>query len=270
MNEFRQYFEDNPEIFTALVAAIAIVGGLVGSIIGAKIQANGGRDQAAAAREAAKIAAEAQRVSALWTARQIQLAELLRSANTLIEMCDRMWLDGGEELAGEVTAAGAAVSSRWNEARLIVTENVAQAAGELASVAMAVEGDAQLFAPIMHARNALDRLLSEQVGLAEEVGSILAMNDEGDNRLRALRNVVPSLTEEQLRTVIAYHGVPDGSLREGTRIVRQDFNEALIVLVREAREMLRAQDDVAPAVPEQRRRWWRAAPAVTPLRRPAS
>ncbi|MGW2304998.1 hypothetical protein [Streptomyces sp. NPDC001809] len=40
MTAFRQYFEDNPEIFAALVAAIAILGGLLGSIIGAKIQAD--------------------------------------------------------------------------------------------------------------------------------------------------------------------------------------------------------------------------------------
>ncbi|MEU3690321.1 hypothetical protein [Streptomyces narbonensis] len=70
MDAFKQYFEDNPEIFAAMVAAIAILGGLLGSIVGAKIQANGGRDQAAAAREAARIAAEAQRVAALWNVRQ--------------------------------------------------------------------------------------------------------------------------------------------------------------------------------------------------------
>ncbi|MFJ5142761.1 hypothetical protein [Streptomyces sp. NPDC088707] len=70
-----KYFEDNPEIFAALVAAIAILGGLLGSIIGAKFQANGGRDQAAAAREAAKIAAEAQHIAALWSVRHMQTAE---------------------------------------------------------------------------------------------------------------------------------------------------------------------------------------------------
>ncbi|MFH8628223.1 hypothetical protein ACH4A8_41165 [Streptomyces vietnamensis] len=94
MHDLWKYFEGKPEFLTAVAAIIAIVGAL----IGAKIQANSGRAQAAAAREAAQIAAEAQRVAALWTVRQVQVAELIRSANTLYRKSSRLWKVEDEEL----------------------------------------------------------------------------------------------------------------------------------------------------------------------------
>lgn len=47
VDAYRRYFEENPELFAALalVAIMAVLGGLAGSVIGAKIKANGGRDQ---------------------------------------------------------------------------------------------------------------------------------------------------------------------------------------------------------------------------------
>ncbi|MFF2306016.1 hypothetical protein ACFVVP_26355 [Streptomyces sp. NPDC058128] len=250
-----EYFEDNPEIFAALVAAIAILGGLLGSVIGARIQANGGRDQAAAAREAAQIAAEAQRVAALWTVRQVQVAELIRTANALIEMCDRLWLAGGDELAGQLTAASAAVSSRWNEVRLIVTEKVEEAAGELARSAIAVEENSQQNAPVIHARNHLARIVGDDQNVANEIAEIVAADEDAQDRSRALCNIIPGLSEEHAYHYVAFHRISSMGIMQRTNRVRHDFNEALSALVREAREMLRAQDDVAPAPATQRRRW---------------
>ncbi|MFJ3505738.1 hypothetical protein [Streptomyces sp. NPDC090135] len=91
MNTLRAYFENNPDLFAALVAALAIIGGLAGSVIGSKIQANGGRDQARAAREAAEIAAEAQRAATLWAVRQAQAVEFAKMANEFLRTVDVMF-----------------------------------------------------------------------------------------------------------------------------------------------------------------------------------
>ncbi|WP_123083447.1 hypothetical protein [Streptomyces sp. ADI95-16] len=258
MDAFRKYFEDNPDIFTALVAALAICGSYLAGVRGAKIQAGGGRDQAAAAREAAQITADAQRVAALWTVRQVQLAELIRSADTLVEVCDRFWIDGGDDLAGQVSAASAAVSSRWNEVRLIVTESVVQAAGELARSAMTVEENAQRFAPVMSARNVLSRIVEDDPHVGHEIDEVLAMEVSQGHRARALANLIGDLTEEQAHHIVAYDGPSEVMLRR-TAEVRREFTVALNALVHEARTMLRSEDDVVPAVPQQRRRWWQRA-----------
>ncbi|MFF2570985.1 hypothetical protein [Streptomyces sp. NPDC058084] len=259
MDAFRNYFEDNPDIFTALVAVLAICGSYLAGVRGAKIQAGGGRDQAAAAREAAQITANAQRVAALWTVRQVQLAELIRSADTLIEVCDRFWIDGGDDLAGQVSAASAAVSSRWNEVRLIVTENVVQAAGELARSAMAVEAHAQQYAPVMSARNLLSRLVEDDHNLGDEIAEILALEESERNRSRALANIIGDLTEEQAYHVVAFDTASSQVIMRRTSEIRREFTAALNALVHEAREMLRSEDDVALAVPQQRRRRWQRA-----------
>ncbi|MFC8177210.1 hypothetical protein, partial [Streptomyces sp. NPDC057325] len=133
MTAFRQYFEDNPEIFAALMAAIAIVGGLIGSIIGAKIQANGGRDQAAAAREAAKIAAEAQHVAALWSVRQAQVAEFIHSLRE-VRRVSMLYYDHHAttaDLGTQLREAQQALGRRRAEIELIVPETVVLAAKEV-------------------------------------------------------------------------------------------------------------------------------------------
>ncbi|MFF5767036.1 hypothetical protein ACFY8F_31460 [Streptomyces tanashiensis] len=90
------YFEEHDAIFAALVALLAIGGSYVAGVRGAKIQANGGRDQAAAAREAAQIAAEAQRVAALWTVRQVQVAECINQTREVLEATHQLYLQEPE------------------------------------------------------------------------------------------------------------------------------------------------------------------------------
>ncbi|MGW8767836.1 hypothetical protein ACWGN5_35730 [Streptomyces sp. NPDC055815] len=143
MDVFRKYFEDNPEIFTGLVAVLALIGALLGSVIGAKIQANGGRDQAAAAREAARIAAEAQRVAALWTVRQVQIAEFVRSVRELMQLYGRLYTENDAGLYGQVTAAYQAVTLRKAEIDLIASGDVAAAADAVLRSADTFVGEAR-------------------------------------------------------------------------------------------------------------------------------
>ncbi|MFI6423377.1 hypothetical protein ACIBG6_39120 [Streptomyces sp. NPDC050842] len=86
METLRKYFEDHPEVFAALVAALSIIGGLAGSVIGAKIQANGGRAQANAAREAAQITAEAQHLLAMHQDLKVEVASFVREARETLRL----------------------------------------------------------------------------------------------------------------------------------------------------------------------------------------
>ncbi|MFD9499938.1 hypothetical protein [Streptomyces sp. NPDC060035] len=72
-------FKDNSEVF-ATVAALGIVGGLAGNVIGAAFQSRGGKAQADAAVLAARIAGEAQRLAALHTDRPKDIAEFIQAA----------------------------------------------------------------------------------------------------------------------------------------------------------------------------------------------
>ncbi|MET9346268.1 hypothetical protein [Streptomyces termitum] len=129
MTAFRQYFEDNPEIFAALVAALAILGGFLGSIIGAKIQANGGRDQAAAAREAAAATNEAQRVAALWTVRHVHMAELLQRVDEVHRLARLFFAeDSTSGLESQLREARQAVVQKQAEVELIAPGPVVDAA----------------------------------------------------------------------------------------------------------------------------------------------
>ncbi|MFH9736534.1 hypothetical protein ACH4MA_02395 [Streptomyces roseolus] len=155
-----KYFEDNPEIFAAIVAAIAILG----SIIGAKIQANGGRDQAAAAREAAQIAAEAQRVAPLWSVRQLQVAEFIRCAREAVVISQRLYEaePDDEELRRQVHAAYQAMESKAAELILIATEKVVDAVEATLLAAEELEREAMNSGPTAHAESVFTRLyLSE-------------------------------------------------------------------------------------------------------------
>ncbi|MGW4701732.1 hypothetical protein [Streptomyces sp. NPDC004285] len=111
-----KYFEENPEIAAALVAAIAVVAG----IVGAKIQANAGRAQAAAAREAAQIAAEAQRVAALWSVRQVQVAEFLEQIREVRRLGDLFYTQDSTD---------GALTSQFCEAERLMVRKEAEIEG---------------------------------------------------------------------------------------------------------------------------------------------
>ncbi|MEU0035524.1 hypothetical protein [Streptomyces sp. NPDC006333] len=248
-----RYFEKNPEMAAALVAAIAVIAG----VIGAKIQANAGRAQAAAAREAAEIAAEAQRVAALWTVRQKQVAELIRSANSLYQKCSRLWNVENEELADQIGETSEEMSLLWAEVRLIVTKDVAKAAGELTHAATNFEVTTHHYAPVLHARDALARLTVDGDDRAAEIARILGWGEGDPSRSEALSRLVPGLSNEHVYYLVAYHDNSDDYIRNLRSSDRRNFHAALNTLVHEARTMLRSEEDVTPAPPQYR--WWRRA-----------
>ncbi|MFF9344910.1 hypothetical protein ACF1CG_34795 [Streptomyces sp. NPDC014773] len=263
MTAFRQYFEDNPEIFAALVAAIGILGGLLGSIIGAKIQANGGRDQAAAAREAAQIAAEAQRVAALWAARQLQIAQFIQSARDVVDVCNRYYEDGDDgSLTFHLHDAVKVMRLKSHEVELVAPKEFVEAAQQVLRAVDGYSSEATMHGETGHAHLLIRRLLTgedEDVARAARAAehAVLHGGNEGMDYAVRLQRIaaVPGISEKRAHLLLQdWESDPrwNARLNNGRKV----FEEKLRGAIRAGRAALRSEDDFAPAVPEQRRRRW--------------
>lgn len=271
VDAFRRYFEDNPEILAALVAGIAVAGGLVGSVIGGKIQANGGRDQAAAAREAAQIAAEAQRVAALWTVRQIQAAAFIRSVREARRLSEMFYKQNAVEdgLDVQLREARQDVAQKRAEIELVVPLAVLRAAGEVAETLDSMTAFAEIAGPGTYFTDDLNiQALSPNRSQSRLAGQAL-------NALDALRAVDSSGRPDRFTDAMAaVRAATNATVQQAVSVTayvlrprfpsevaenRERLNEKLALLIDAARAMLRSEDDIAPAVPPQRRRWRPAA-----------
>ncbi|MER5966678.1 hypothetical protein [Streptomyces sp. NPDC002057] len=249
------YFEGKPELLTAVAAVIAIGGALVG----AKIQANSGRAQAAAAREAAVIAAEAQRVADLWTVRQLQVAELVRGARRLFQLCERLWYEDDVEARLRVESQSEELALRLAEVELLATDDVVECAQQLVTAALRYEEISDLHSGVTRARAAVYLLTRNDDHLATEVTEVMSLHREGDpeRAVQWLTNIFPNISRELIEHLVAYDAVEDDYIRNERSSAKHEFRMAARHLVAATRVMLRARDDVAPVLPRQRRRYRR-------------
>ncbi|MFC9035077.1 hypothetical protein [Streptomyces arboris] len=277
MHGLWQYFEENNEIFAAVVAFLAIGGGLLGSVIGARIQANGGRDQAAAAREAAQIAAEAQRVAALWTVRHVLTAEFIQLIRERAEAVHRLYSqsDADGTTQAQIDQAGRAVLRKAAEIELIVPSPVMRAAEDMVSAldkfvaTSSVAGPAQYLRVVIgEAMWCVDPVHAELAGRArtslDELG-VAAASGDTERKVRALaaadealRAAVADITDAQAQAAVA-EAIGGREWLDRKRENEEQVTACLDTLVAAAREMLKSEDDVAPVVPPQRWRWRWAA-----------
>ncbi|MEU6168062.1 hypothetical protein [Streptomyces tanashiensis] len=257
MNSLRTYFENNPDLFAAFIAALAIIGGLAGSLLGAKIQANGGRDQAQAAREAAEIAAEAQRVAALWSVRQVQTAEFIQQVREVSRAAEQLYTQEiTAELTEQVRDACQVMLLKQTEIELVASNAVIVSADVLVkSVEEAVEL-AQRRGPSRHAQTLLNQLCfhsDRQVGsralqVRTALDDLRSSNlDHGSDVLMtgfydAVEGGVAGLTEDHIRRLRYDMTEPElGPLRAAAT---HDLNVKTTFLIEAARDMLRSNDDV--------------------------
>ncbi|MFE5511658.1 hypothetical protein ACFQ9J_13695 [Streptomyces sp. NPDC056529] len=264
MNAFRQYFEEHATFFGVAVPILAVVGSFAGSWAAGWMQARGGRDQAAAAREAATIAAEAQRVAALWTVRQTQVAEFVQGVREVVRLYDRFFLEPDtSDLYFQVEAANQDVSLKKAEIELIASSIVVDAAQAVLVSVVEYSSMARTGGPASYAELILLRLiLSDEEEVARAAGTAQSALQEGSgfsyrDRL-ALLEAVRGISPRQAQR-LAHAANHPGQLGEVREDAIRDLDEKLTAFVSAAREMLRSEDDVAPAAPEQRRRWRRAA-----------
>lgn len=270
-----KYFEDNPEIFAALVAAIAILGGLLGSVIGAKIQANGGKAQAVAAQKAAEIAAEAQRVAALWSVRQVQVAEFIQRVREVQRISELFYVRDvvADGLGAQLRTGYSAMIHTLAELQLIAHSSVVEAADAVSEALDEVVDLATAAGPGQYVRGLLvDRVFSVDDAesvlahraldlldelLAARAGDDSAAINRAQARSYSALSDVSGITPEQALCTRFLVGESELVRQKGE--VTERVAEKMTTLVETAREMLRSEDDVAPTVTApQRRRWQRA------------
>jgi hypothetical protein len=115
--------KDNPDVFTALVALIAVLGGIVGSYIGARVQAASGRAQANAATDAARIMVQYQHLASLHTDRRTVLADFLHQTEAAMDAIEKSLVDGSD-----YTAAVQVTHTTIAELELILPAGIREAA----------------------------------------------------------------------------------------------------------------------------------------------
>ncbi|MFH8628217.1 hypothetical protein ACH4A8_41120 [Streptomyces vietnamensis] len=276
MDAFRKFFEEHAAFFGVVVPILAVVGSFAGSWAAGWVQARGGRDQAAAAREAAKIAAEAQRVAALWSVRQVLIAEYIHETRQATEVIRQLYVRNDEdgELDRQMVESALALNQKRVGLELTATLPVVEAVKEVQEAVSDVSIRARDHGPGLAAYTHLlelrrtggsTRLQEAFDALAayRTVATDLFSEDEArfqaavEARMR-LGRVTPALSGARIDALVSHYSrSPDRATT--------DYNEAhdrLVEkrgeLIRAARAMLRSEDDVAPAVPQQRRRlWWR-------------
>ncbi|MFD7555493.1 hypothetical protein ACFV9E_13295 [Streptomyces sp. NPDC059835] len=277
MHGLWKYFEENNEIFAVLVAFLAIGGGLLGSVIGAKIQANGGRDQAAAAREAAQIAAEAQRVAALWTVRHVLTAEFIQLVRERAEAAHRLYSENDADgtVQARIDQAGHAVLRKAAEIELIVPSPVMRAAEDMIRALDKFAATSRVAGPAQYLRVVIGEAMwcgdpahVELAGRARtSLGELGAAAVSGDTETKvralaaadeALRAAVADITDAQAQAAVA-EAMGGREWLDRKRGDEEQVTVCLDTLVAAAREMLKSEGDVAPAVPPQRQRWRQAA-----------
>ncbi|GGR51677.1 hypothetical protein [Streptomyces roseolus] len=265
------YFEGRPEIFAAVVAAV----GIVGAVVGARIQANGGRAQAAAAREAAQIAADAQREAALWSVRQVRTAEFIQKVREVERICELFYSEGdlvGQRVPGKLHDAFQEMIQKHAEIALMApspvvhaTNFVGSAVEDLAELAtsagpgeflrgalidMSVSEDPDSSSKAFRAIDALSELASAR--LANENRAVLFSRAFID-ATEALRDI-PGISDAHIGSALTEFPfvVRDEKLRR-----KQAVAESGGALVEAARAMLRSEDNVTLVRLPRARRWFR-------------
>ncbi|MFH8628218.1 hypothetical protein ACH4A8_41125 [Streptomyces vietnamensis] len=128
-------------------------------------------------------------------------------------------------------------------------------AAKLVQAAISWEVTTHQYAPVMHARRALARLTLDRDDRVAESARILEWGEGDPDRSETLRNLVPGLSDGHIYYLVANARTSEDYIVDLRNTNLREFHAAMSALVREARTMLKSEDDVAPTVPEQRR-WW--------------
>ncbi|MFF7393274.1 hypothetical protein ACFZAE_33145 [Streptomyces scabiei] len=255
----------NTEITVALIGAAGVCGTIVGTVVGARIQAHGGHAQAQAARDAAATAAQAARRQALHELRWTTLTALLRSAGECMEATEQMYTSSqarADAERAEVEQVYHAFRLVHAEAELAAPPGMEDVLARMNRVVMGAYDGARMRAPTERALRALDELsregdpaairAKEALTRLRTVGAPLWSPHRGDpppeyeEVIEAL-NAVPRLDRQQVRLLLASAAVPfeyersrlenvRGAMRDRTtrRHAYQTARQELITASREA------------------------------------
>ncbi|MDV5147349.1 hypothetical protein R1T08_25035 [Streptomyces sp. SBC-4] len=164
------FLERNPVALAAVVPFLAILGGILGNWISARVQAGGGRAQASAARDAAWITTEASRIAALRDERRIALAQFIRCTRELVRLSEGLdRLDQTEAVKSahdQLTLARAELELAAPQHIVDLAERVTEAAEEVIELAL-TRGSAA------RARLVLADVTTDNVMISFEAGATL-------------------------------------------------------------------------------------------------
>jgi hypothetical protein len=252
----------NPEAFAAFVAFLAIIGGVLGSYIGAKVQANSGRAQAAAATDAARITVEYQHLAAFHADRRLVLATYLHRAEAVRMALGEAWRDEDHDAEEELDS----LDSTQAELELISPLDVVGAALGVRAELSVIDDFVHEHGPVNHFWNAL-RGTADAPGFpspeAEEAyeavqklytayvadhffrdGAEVGMQRSSTGRLRRLHNLASNalLGLSNINAEDVQHVLDDAEIRShldrGLPQTSEGYRRARAALVEAGRKML--------------------------------
>ncbi|MGW2989861.1 hypothetical protein [Streptomyces goshikiensis] len=229
-----------------LVPFLAIVGGLFGNWLGAKVQAAGGLAQASAAREAARITAEAARLAALRDERRLAIAEFIRAARALFRLSWNLYHDDQEE---EAKRAYEAVSYAHAEVHLCAPASIVLLESDMLqavevfwylarSRGSAARGLRLLTVPA--ADGGTPGLIAYQAVMAARSAPHDDLSARDDLQPQALRELRRCGLLDEGQVMAIYRDIPYGHLVAGQQGRGDAYAAALRVFVDAAREALGA------------------------------
>ncbi|MEU6845478.1 hypothetical protein ABZ930_26720 [Streptomyces sp. NPDC046716] len=261
-----EWITKNPDAFAAFVAALAIVGGLLGSYIGAKVQASSGRVQAKAATDAARITVDHQHLAAFHVDRRLILATFLHRAEAvrlaLVEVWDDEHRDADAEWANlyatqaelELIAPHGVVDAALDlRIALDVIEEFVEGHGPMNRFLNTVTGAAPVFQSpeAQTAHQAVQMVASMRRGVREipdalNPAALARARNEAYDALEALNADITPEDIVRLLDDVEERSQLDLGLPEGTA----DLERARAALVRAGRAML-GSDLPAHGQPDQ-------------------
>lgn len=250
------------EIMVALIGAAGVCGTIVGTVVGARIQAHGGHAQAQAARDAADTAAKSMRHQALRELRWTVLTAYLRAAGECMEATDQRYTSS--QSRAEADRAYHAYGLAHAEAELAAPPGMDDVLADMHRGVQGAYQAARRRAPTEQALRALDELSRADEPAAVRAKVALARLRAADAPLWNPRRAgdpppqyaeviealyaVPQLDRDQVRLLIESAAVPHEhernprdnvwSAREERTQRRNTYRDTRRALIEAARDAL--------------------------------
>ncbi|WP_326623326.1 hypothetical protein OG863_40400 [Streptomyces decoyicus] len=188
----------NTETMVALIGAAGVLGTIGGTVVGARIQANGGHAQAQAARDAAATAAQAARGQALGERRWAVLTAYLRAADLCVDVVSQSY-DAG--FLTENDSAYKVFVLAQAEAELAAPTSMDTHLAEMHNAVRNVWSTADIWAPHGWGWRALAEMAQSGRPEAEQARTTLhRVRGEGPRESRTLAQL--RAEHEELRTAL--------------------------------------------------------------------
>ncbi|MFE3790356.1 hypothetical protein [Streptomyces goshikiensis] len=232
------------QITVALIGAAGVCGTIAGTLVGARIQANGGLAQAQGARDAAEMTAQAMRAQSLSERRWTVLTAYLRAADLCADACSLSFTSGSLEGNEDSFKIFALLQA---EAELVAPASLDNHLGLAYQALRNLWTTADIWAPHKWGWQTLEEL--EQAGSADAVAVLERLRQPArgsrtfaqlaaeSQALRDMLVALPGFDRERADGLMRASGDPGRSDRE-RRHREEYYGEMRQALLEAAREVL--------------------------------